>query len=118
MRSASGFPWENPPQSAAKPRARVPRCRARPNAQEDSASKNDFPSFRSRVSNPSVNHASSSRLLHLALVAPEACEAHCCAEFPGFGLLLTGDGESVLEMLLRVSTILFWSKRRDFASYS
>jgi hypothetical protein len=25
MRSASGFPWENPPQSAAKPRATVPR---------------------------------------------------------------------------------------------
>jgi hypothetical protein len=27
-------------------------------------------------------------LLHLALVAPETREAHCGAEFPGFGLLL------------------------------
>src|SRR4029077_17057959 len=31
-------------------------------------------------------------LLHLALVTPEACEAGGSAEFPGFGLLLAGDG--------------------------
>jgi hypothetical protein len=30
-------------------------------------------------------------LLHLALVAPEACHAHGRAEFPGFGLLLACD---------------------------
>ena len=29
-----------------------------------------------------------------------------------------GDGEGTIKMLLRVSTILFWSKQRDFASYS
>jgi hypothetical protein len=28
---------------------------------------------------------------HLALVAPETCEAHGGAEFPGLGLLLAGD---------------------------
>ena len=39
-------------------------------------------------------------LLRLALVTPEACEAHGGAEFPGFSLLLTGDGESSFEILL------------------
>ncbi len=33
------------------------------------------------------------RLLQLALVAPEASEAHGGAEFPGFGLLLPCDCE-------------------------
>jgi hypothetical protein len=32
-------------------------------------------------------------LLHLALIAPEVCEAHGGAEFPWFGLLLAGDWE-------------------------
>jgi hypothetical protein len=41
---------------------------------------------------PPVNRSQQfARLLHLALVAPEASEAHGGAEFPGFGLLLTGD---------------------------
>jgi hypothetical protein len=41
---------------------------------------------------PSVNRSQQfPRLLHLALVAPEAGEAHCGAEFPGFGLLRTRD---------------------------
>ena len=49
-------------------------------------------SLRSRVSKPSVNHPQNrsqqfARLLHLALVAPEACEAHCGAEFPGLCLM-------------------------------
>ena len=57
------------------------------------------------------------RFPHLALVAPKAREAHGGAEFPGFGLLLACDRERTLEMLLR-STILFWSKQRDFASYT
>jgi hypothetical protein len=38
------------------------------------------------------------RLLHLALVAPEAREAHGGAEFPGFCLLLTSDSERTLEI--------------------
>jgi hypothetical protein len=37
------------------------------------------------------------RLLRLALVTPEAGEAHCGAEFRGFGLLLAGDGKRPLE---------------------
>src|SRR5215831_17886919 len=45
------------------------------------------------------------RLLHLALRAPEACEAHGGAEFPGFGLLLAGDREGVLEILFCFSRI-------------
>jgi hypothetical protein len=60
------------------------------------SSSNAFASFRSRVSNPSVNHpytgANSSRASPtLSLIAPEACEAHGGAEFLGFGLLLAGD---------------------------
>src|ERR1700731_974605 len=39
------------------------------------------------------------RLLHLALVAPEACEAHGGAEFPGFCLLLTRDSKCAIKML-------------------
>src|SRR6516164_9754283 len=38
------------------------------------------------------------RFLHLALVAPEACEAQGSAEFPGLCLLLTGDRERTLEV--------------------
>jgi hypothetical protein len=55
-----------------------------------------FASFRSRVSGePAVDRSEQfARLLHLALVAPEAGEAHGSAEFPGFGLLLMGDGRA------------------------
>jgi hypothetical protein len=56
------------------------------------------------------------RLPHLALIAPEACEAHGGAEFPGFGLLLAGDSESALEASLRFSKIAPWRSKRDFAS--
>jgi hypothetical protein len=38
-------------------------------------------------------------LLHLALVAPEACEAHGGAEFPGLGLLLARDSECAIKIL-------------------
>jgi hypothetical protein len=41
---------------------------------------------------PPVNRSQQfASLLHLALVAPKTREAHSGAEFPGFGLLLTGD---------------------------
>ena len=50
-------------------------------------------------SKPSVNRSQQfARLLHLALVTPEAREAHCGAEFPGFGLLLARDGERTIEI--------------------
>jgi hypothetical protein len=40
---------------------------------------------------PPVNRSQQfARFAHLALVAPEACEAYGSAEFPGFGLLLSG----------------------------
>jgi hypothetical protein len=58
------------------------------------------------------------RLLHLALRAPEACEAHGGAEFPGFGLLLTSDCESALEMGFRVRSTRHWFHERDFASHA
>jgi hypothetical protein len=41
---------------------------------------------------PPVNRSEQfARFAHLALVAPEAREAHGAAEFPGFGLLLASD---------------------------
>src|SRR5262249_7545938 len=41
---------------------------------------------------PPVNRSKQfARFPHLALVAPEACEAHGSAEFPGFGLLMASD---------------------------
>ena len=58
------------------------------------------------------------RLLHLALVAPEASEAHCGAEFPGFGLLLARDCESALEKGLRFSCIPFRRVKRYFSGHA
>ena len=53
---------------------------------------------------PPVNRSKQfARLLHLALVAPEACEAHGGAEFPGFCLLLARDRERALEIGLPLS---------------
>jgi hypothetical protein len=71
--------------------------------QDANSSSNVLASFKSTVSNPSVNHQYTgankfARLLHLALRAPEACEAHGSAEFPGFSLLLTSDRECMLEI--------------------
>jgi hypothetical protein len=87
------------------------------------SSSSAFASFRSSVSNPSVNHpytgASSSRdCLHLALVAPEACEAHGGAELPGFGLLLARDLQCTLEIRLRLYHIRLWRLPRDFTSHA
>ncbi len=45
------------------------------------------------------------RLVHLALFAPEAREAHGGAKFPGFRLLLAGDGERMIEIRLRFRLI-------------
>ena len=42
------------------------------------------------------------RLLHLALVAPEAREAHGGAEFPRLGLLLACESECALEIVYDV----------------
>ena len=51
------------------------------------------------LSEPAVDRSKQfARLLHLALVAPEACEAHGGAEFPGFCLLLTSDSERALKI--------------------
>ncbi len=51
------------------------------------------------LSEPPVNRSQQFVcLLQLALVAPEAGEAHCGAEFPGFGLLLAGDPKRTLEI--------------------
>ena len=54
-------------------------------------------------------------MLRLALVAPEAREAHCGAEFPGFGLLLARDRECVLEIRFRFRRIRLRRLQRDFA---
>ena len=45
-------------------------------------------------------------LVPLAMIAPEPCHAHNGAEFPGFRLLLTGDGESALEICFGFSDAL------------
>ena len=48
---------------------------------------------------PPVNRSKQfGRLLRLALVTPEACEADGGAEFPGFGLLLAGNRKRPLEI--------------------
>jgi hypothetical protein len=50
---------------------------------------------------PPVNRSQQfARVLHLALRAPEACEAYGGAEFPGFGLLVAGDRQCALETCL------------------
>jgi hypothetical protein len=50
-------------------------------------------------SEPAVNGSEQSvSLLRLALIAPEACEAHGGAEFPGFCLLSASGGECALEV--------------------
>ena len=79
---------------------------------------NAFASFRSRVSNfaePPINRRQQfARLLHLALVAPKACEAHCGAEFPRSGLLLAGELESTLKILFRLHGIALRGNQSDF----
>ena len=61
------------------------------------------------LSEPAVNRSQQfASLLRLALVAPEACEAHCGAKFPGLGLLLARDGERALEISFRFRGVPFW----------
>ena len=51
------------------------------------------------LSEPPINRSQQfAPLLHLALVAPETRKAHCGAEFPGFGLLITRDCKCALEI--------------------
>jgi hypothetical protein len=52
------------------------------------------------------------------MVAPEAGEAHGSAEFPRFGLLLTGDRKSALEMRLRFRSVWLRRYQGDFTSGS
>jgi hypothetical protein len=60
-----------------------------------------FASFKSRVLNPSENHpyteANSSRASLTLPRSRQRREAYGGAEFPGFDLLLAGDGECMLE---------------------
>src|SRR5262249_15562123 len=68
---------------------------------------------------PPVNRRQQfTRLLRLALVAPEPGEAHGGAEFPGFGLLLTGDCEGALEVSLSFGCIRIRREQCDFAAAS
>jgi hypothetical protein len=69
------------------------------------SSNNSFASFNSRVEafgEPAVDRSQQfASLLHLALVAPEACEAHGGAEFPGLCLLRARYREGTLEISFR-----------------
>ena len=58
------------------------------------------------------------RLLHLALVAPEPRHAHRRAQFPGFCLLLTGDGERTLKIHLRFRHLRHRGLQCNFASHA
>jgi hypothetical protein len=54
-------------------------------------------------------------LIPLTLIAPEPRHAHCCAEFPGLCLLLTGNNECAVE--IRFCFFWIWRERLecDFA---
>jgi hypothetical protein len=68
---------------------------------------------------PLVNRSQQfSRLARLALVAPEACEAHCGAKFPRFGMLLACDGERMLKIALRLRAIGNWQSAGNFTGNS
>jgi hypothetical protein len=65
---------------------------------------------------PPVNRSQQfARFAHLALVAPEAGEAHGGAEFPGLGLLLTGAQEGALEVRFGLRSVSLRRCKRDFA---
>ena len=67
------------------------------------------------LSKPPINRRQQfARFAHLALVAPEACEAHGGAEFPGFGLLLTGDCDCTVEIRFDFRRIRFGRHQCDF----
>src|SRR5262249_53283864 len=66
---------------------------------------------------PPVNRSQQfARLLHLALVAPEPCEAHGGAEFPRLGLLLASDRERTFKVRLRFGSIPLRQLERNFNS--
>ena len=68
---------------------------------------------------PAVNWSKQfARLPHLALVAPEAREAHCGAQFPGLCPLLTSDGKRAFEIRFRFRDIRFRRHLRDFARHA
>src|ERR1700722_8448141 len=87
------------------------------------SSSNAFASFKSRVfkplRKPPVNRSEQfARLLHLALIAPEACEAHSGAKFPRFCMLLACDGERMLKIALRLRAIGNWQSAGNFTGNS
>jgi hypothetical protein len=68
---------------------------------------------------PSVNRSQQfARLLHIALVAPEAGKAHGGAQFPRFGLLLACDGKCFFEVLFDLRYINFRAKAALFPRYA
>ena len=65
---------------------------------------------------PTINRSQQfARLPHLALVAPETREAHGGAQFPGFGLLLAGDGEGALEVRLCFACVSLRGLQLEFS---
>src|SRR5262245_35175875 len=55
------------------------------------------------------------RLLHLALVAPEAGEAHCGAQLKRLGILTLGDSQRLVETSLGRRPILARLRKQHFA---
>ena len=67
------------------------------------------------LSEPTVHRSQQfAGLLLLALVAPEACEAHGGAEFPGLCLLLTSDCECAVKIPFSFRRIGLRRFERDF----
>src|SRR5262245_46795514 len=68
---------------------------------------------------PPVNRSKQfARLMHPALVAPEAREAHGGAEFPGLGLLFASDSKGKGEMLFPLLLIRHRRCEQNFAGYA
>jgi hypothetical protein len=71
------------------------------------------------LSEPRVNWIQQlPRLLHLALVAPEAGETYGGSESPRLGSLLAGDREGALEIRFGFRHIRLRRQQRDFSRYS
>src|SRR5262249_23041156 len=70
-------------------------------------------------SEPAVNRSQQFvSLLRLALIVPEPRHAHCRAQLPGFGLLLTRNRERTLEVYLRLRRVRLGRQERELARYS
>src|SRR5262245_16322370 len=68
---------------------------------------------------PAVNRRKKvAGLIPLALVAPRPRHVCCCAQLPGFCLLLPRYGESALEMRFRSCCTRFARQQRDFSGSS